>query len=176
MKHAYLVVGPESCGNRLLAALLVRAGCVGSGSMAQPPLPVYEDPVVIVRSYPHGNEWPDLRQIVPALRDRGYLCRVLVTVRDAYATAESQHRGQHHSRELAAANIRRAYAEIFGQLAQLNVWYQLVTLESLVLHQAQAVRRLLEACDLPTGNLGGEIIVEGQAYTRIEDPNGKYYA
>ena len=176
MKQAYVVAGPESSGNRLLAALLVRAGCIGSGSMAQPfELPTYESPSVIVRSFPHGNDWPDLRDVYHALRDRGYMVRVLIPVRDPWCVVQSQHSRQHHPPELALANVRRTYADIFAQLGQLNVWWLLVPYEAMVLHPVQAVRRLLELLGLPTDNLGSPIIVEGVEYETVNDANAVHH-
>lgn len=38
-KVAYIISGPESSGNRLLAGILVRSGCSGEGSHNQPHCP-----------------------------------------------------------------------------------------------------------------------------------------
>lgn len=175
-KRAYVVVGPESSGNRLLTALLVRAGCAGAGSTSQPfDLPTEEDPAVLLRSYPHGNEWPDLAAICGELRNRGYVVRVLVLVRDPWCVVQSQRTRQQHPEQLAWANIRHAYTTLFGQLAPLNIWWTLVPYEALVLHPVEAVRRLLEMIDLPAENLEGPFEVDGLSRLSIEDANAAHY-
>ena len=45
MKRAFIICGPESVGNRLLAAILLRAGCWGSASHNQPSLSDFPDQV-----------------------------------------------------------------------------------------------------------------------------------
>jgi hypothetical protein len=175
MKRAFVVVGPESSGNRLLAALLVRAGCFGHGWEAESDLPLHHTPAVVTRSYPHGNEWPDLRDIYRTLRDRGYMVQALVTCRDLFCTIESQHASQHHPRELAAANVTRAIGSIFAQLADLNCAWTLVPYESLILHPIDAVHRLLERLDLPVGNLGSAFVVDGTEHETISDGNWKHF-
>lgn len=129
MKRAYLVVGPESSGNRKLAAQLIEAGCVGGTEFDHPfmhELPTEEDPVVVVRSYPHGNQWPDVADLFEILRGRGYCVRALVTVRDPLAVMRSQVARRHHPRELAWSNYQQAYLSLFEQLRRVNLWYALV--------------------------------------------------
>lgn len=165
MKRCYLVVGAESSGNRLLGKLLVSAGCTGDDRMDGPfsaSLPTHEDPAVVIRSYPHGNEWPDLSDIYRALRNRGYQVRVIVAVRDRHCTVMSQVKSQHHPAELAQTNVQRAYLDIFQQLGAINCWYVIVPFESLVLH-GEASSALLETLGLTP------------ATVEIRDENGKHY-
>lgn len=176
-KRCYVVVGPESSGNRLLAALLVRAGCRGVAGMDTPDaLPIDDDPAVVLRSYPHGYEWPDLRSIVGRLRDRGYLVRVLVTVRDHHCVIHSQQAHRLHTREVAEANVQRAYCDIFRQVADIGVGFVMVPYESLVARPVHGVRSLLEWLGLPVDNLGGKIVIDGKAHDTITDGNGRWYA
>src|SRR3546814_10009736 len=80
-KRCFLVVGPESAGNRLAAAVLVRAGCVGHASTDQvwdQTLPEGETPAVVIRSFPHGDDWPDLGALLSTLHARGYVVTVLI--------------------------------------------------------------------------------------------------
>src|SRR3546814_19324561 len=78
-KRCFLVVGPESAGNRLAAAVLVRAGCVGHASTVQVwdrTLPEGETPAVVIRSFPHGDDWPDLGALLSTLHARSEERRV----------------------------------------------------------------------------------------------------
>lgn len=174
--NAYVVVGPESSGNRLLAAILIRAGCYGLASTIQPGddgLPLHgQSPAVIVRSYPHGNKWPELRNIVPELRRRGYTTRVLIVVRDSYCVEQSQLSNHHRTLEEIRFNVRSAFHLIFGQLADLTTDWRLVSLESLF--RPEAVGRLLDAIGLPPV-MEGPLVVEGHEYAGVEDPNAKHY-
>lgn len=166
MKCAYLVVGAESSGNRMLASLLIAAGCEGGTAFDHPlmhDLPIEEDPVVLVRSYPHGNEWPDLASIYRTLRDRGYMVRVLVAVRDPHCTIRSQVTRRHHPPELAWSNYHRAYLDIFRQLGEVNVWYALVPYGALVARPREAAHELLATLDLPA------------AEVPMEDRNASHY-
>lgn len=165
MKRVYIVAGAESSGNRLLTQILVAAGCISLDPSGA--LPIDEDPCVVLRSYPHGNEWPDLAEIFRILRDRGYLVRVLVTIRDAHCVIESQLARQHHPRTLSAPNIQRAHLAIFQQLAEVNCWFTVVPYESLVLHPAGAAQGLLERIEL-----SAEVF---DNFPLIEDMNAKYY-
>lgn len=165
MKCAYLVVGPESSGNRMLATLLIQAGCAGGTAFDHPlmfNLPVDEDPVVVIRSYPHGNDWPDLAEIYDTLRGRGYMVRALVAVRDPHCVIESQVERRHHPRELAWSNYQQAYRRIFEQLLSVNVWYALVPYAAL--RRGEAQRNLLATLGLPA------VEVE------VRDENAKHYA
>lgn len=113
----FLVVGPESSGNRLLAGVLIKAGCVGVAGVNQewadcPPPPGLENPVVI-RSFPHGGETPDLTD----LYESGYEVVTLVTVRHPKAVILSQVKQGHvDSVEQAFDNVQKAYKDIFAAI------------------------------------------------------------
>lgn len=124
--RAYLVVGPESSGNRYLVSLLVSGGCSGIGGHDQP----FDGPVgnIIVlepkpehiamhRSFPHGNRWLGLDVLIDQLADHGYQTTVLIAVRDPSACVPSQILGGHTKTIAEAeAHIDRAYREIFAGL------------------------------------------------------------
>lgn len=121
MKRCFLVVGPESAGNRLLAGVLIRAGCHGRASTHQEwdqALPEDETPAVVIRSFPHGGRWPELPGILQTLSDRGYQTTVLVTVRHPVALTESQvARGHARRVEESMDLVRKAYRRIFADLS-----------------------------------------------------------
>ena len=165
MKRAYVVVGPESSGNRMLASLLIGAGCCGGTAFDHPlmfDVPTGEDPVVLIRSFPHGDGWPDLAEIYRTLRSRGYMVRVLVTVRDPHCVIESQVERRHHPPELAWSNYQQSYRRIFEQLLTVNAWYALVPYATL--RRGEAQRNLLATLGLPA------VEVE------VRDENAKHYA
>jgi hypothetical protein len=160
-RTCFLVVGPESAGNRLLAALLVSAGCHGDGSTAQrwdPGLPTGISPAVVIRSFPHGGQWIDLRHVYDGLRIAGYKRVVtLVTVRHPVAMARSQvRRGHAHHIKDAEVRIERAYLRI---VPRIQSPFLLVPYEALVAGEASR-RELLLSMGLTPGP--GPWMVEGE--------------
>ncbi len=153
-RTGYLVVGPESSGTRLTGRLLTAAGCrlieiVGDDD--GPELPLDGHPPAIRRSIPHAREWPSvgaLAALLPAER-----VAVVVTTRDWFAMAESQvRRGHTPDLDTAHANIRRAYAEIFSELADAGMTYVASTYESLV-REPDYGTRLLRLLGLPPASI-----------------------
>lgn len=176
-RRAFLVCGPESAGNRTLAALLVSAGCIGDASTAQPydgtRWPAGESPVVLIRSVPHGEQWPDLGVVCTELEGRGYEVTALVPARDAFCMAVSQvERGHQRSREEALAVAGQAYRRIFGTLPA-DVRTIVVTYESLVLHGPRAAIALLREIGL--GPPVAPLRIDGQPAQGLIDRNACRY-
>jgi hypothetical protein len=163
----FLVVGPESAGNRLLAALLVAAGCHGDGSTAQrwdPGLPDGTNPAVVIRSVPHGGRWVNFRGIYRALQAAGYKRVVtLVAVRHPVALARSQVRRGHakHPGD-ARARIEQAYLRIMGGLQPP---FLLVPYEALVASE-ESRRELVVSLGLRPDLL--PLVVEGEAVDVVD--------
>lgn len=175
MKQCYLVVGPESSGNRLLAGVLIRAGCVGDATTAQrwdKTLPETETPAVVIRSYPHGDIWPDLREIAAILQERGYKVTVLITVRNPVAVISSQvkRRRAKTARDSESA-IRKAYKMIMEQVGGLE--FHMIPYETIIHGGDDALKGILRTLNLPP-NVSGPVIVDGHART-ITDQNQKHF-
>lgn len=96
-KQAFIVLGPESSGTRMMARLFIEAGAVGDHGHAQrldtetPTAPV----IVIRRSYPYRKEWPNLRKLAARLQGAGYQVRAVVIVRSLQYTMQSTQRQKH---------------------------------------------------------------------------------
>jgi hypothetical protein len=173
MKRAFLVLGPESTGTRMLTSQLLAGGCSGDASHDQP----YDrgefgdaDPIVWRRSYPWTVDrlWPDIgTDLLPRLHANGYrVSRALVTTRDWYAVTKSQVRQQHVPGEaVALKNVTIAYREIFRQLAEHDIEALVVSYEAITSYKELAVRTLL-----------GELGLDAEAQLRpIRDESRKYY-
>lgn len=130
MNRAYLIVGPESSGNRHLASALIAAGCAGKADTVQPwdgpgwsivvPEPRPEH-LVVVRSFPHAGKWLSLYELVGQLTRQGYETAVLLPVRNPAIVERSQVRAGHvASIEDARRNTRRASREIVQGLSLLR--------------------------------------------------------
>ncbi len=182
MKKAYLVLGPESSGTRLITRLLIDAGCFGDGDheqrldkqddeskelLEEAALPHDETPVVWRRSYPHAERWVDISRAVGQLRERGYAVSAVLTTRDWFPMIQSQRNGHPHvlNEEIGLRNVRQAYRTIFRYLPE-DVPFVMASYESIVRYRRRAVRKLLEMLQLLPPRL----------VHSIEDGNAKWYA
>ena len=165
---AYLVLGAESSGTRILTQQLIAVGCYGDGDHIQrldTAVPDNEPLIVWRRSLPYGegHKWPDLIGMIKELHTAGYEVRAVVVNRDWHCTAISQ-QGQHTTDVgEALANIRRAYLEIFTALAKTKTRYELTSYEALVTHP-QSMTYLLRRLGLPETPL-----------VKLYDGNKRYY-
>ncbi len=150
----YLVVGPESSGTKLTAALLRAAGCRSTaiiGGDDGPELPLDGRPPLVRRSLPHDYEWWSIEDLV-ALLDVDQI-HAVVTTRDWFAMADSQVvRGLTPDTATSFANIRRAYGAIFTGLAAASLPFFLSSYEAMVSRPDYAPR-LLEFLGLPRASL-----------------------
>ncbi len=169
---AYLVVGPESSGTRMVTELLIAAGCEGDCGHTQrwdQGSPEAADHPMIVwrRSVPHAGRWPDIAAICADLVSAGYgRLIVLVTVRDATCLERSQVMRRHVGTCVSAReNISRCYRHIFKGLARADgAEVVMVSYEALLLHGDLAAAALLE-----------RIGIDGPGELVITDQNAKHY-
>jgi hypothetical protein len=107
LRPFFVVVSPESHGNRYLVSLLTAAGCYGRSSNAQPfdvppqrhrdwPNHVVADAAgnapcaAMHRSVPHAGVWLNVSQIDAEIREAGWEPRYLVSLRADDTAAFSQ--------------------------------------------------------------------------------------
>lgn len=155
-KQAFVIVGPESSGTRLMARLFIAAGCYGDdghaqrldalvdGGKCQEPL------IVLRRSYPYAKQWPEMRRIKEKLEFAGYQVRVVLIVRSLLFTALANHRAMHtKSMGKALARSTEALRRILLQLAETRAPYVWVTYESLVRRPQEELQWLFDWAGLP---------------------------
>jgi hypothetical protein len=158
MMRAFLVLGPESSGTRLLTRVLMAGGCAGDDGMVQR-FDSWQfgkqDPIVWRRSVPYtaSHLWPNIElDLLKPLRRHGYDdIMALVTTRDWFSLWRSQvdPKNGHAPNEAAALeNIQLAYLEIFKQLGNLKLPFLVVAYEALVFFKKQAVLPLLKKLGL----------------------------
>lgn len=177
-KLAYVVVGPESSGNRLVTSLLIRAGCQGTAGMHGDfvqTLPTVETPAAIIRSVPHGPRFPDLGAEYRTLRNRGYYTRYVVTMRDPFCVVSSMEANRGHSKDQAWEIYRRAYPFIFRHIELEKIPWTAAVYESIVARPVEAVRSLLLVLGLSTDGLSDRFFLNGEWEDKIVDANRKYY-
>lgn len=176
IRRAFIVCGAESSGNRLLGAILTRAGCWGEGSTNQPePCDVPDDQsaVMVIRHH-------DLRQTWQTLTSKGFRVTALLPVREWNANLGSLvTRGHDLNQEAAELRIKRT---LFGNLSDsliYNIPLIVTTYESL--QDAASVTALLGTLGLPADNLDRPLELRGQErpdQTFFPEPlraNAKHY-
>ncbi len=172
-KRAFLVLGPESCGNRIVTQCLIAAGCDGDPEHEQrfdKPDGLFGASHLIVwrRSLPHGRAWPDLYGILERLRLNGYAdVRVFAVLRTHYCAVRSQVDGREKhavSYDEAERNIAGALRRIASFVLENNLPVRWITYESIVdPQQRPTFLRVLEEWGLDTSRL-----------PEISDENAKY--
>lgn len=166
-QRAFLVIGPESSGTRLLTRILIQAGCLGQSGHSQrwDGADPVGDPIVWRRSFPHAGRWPNLPSIIQRLRDLEYELHTVVTTRDWWAMARSQNNGHQHvsSMEEAFSHIQEAYRLIFLGISVADACYTMVSYESLVLRGRAYLAWLMPHLGLPVPEIG------------LYDANAKWY-
>jgi len=143
----YVVLSPESNGNRYLVSLLVAAGCAGRSGHAQPfdmPAQVAADwpnRVLLARagnapcgamhrSMPHAGVWVNVSRMEADIRAAGWEPRFLVSLRAEPAAAASQVAAGHARTQLIAIDaILHAQHTILA--AMTGRWFRLVLYEQL---------------------------------------------
>ena len=168
---AYIVCGPESSGNRLVASILCRSGCDGEGSTRQPQsleqLPATADrPYVCIIHY-HLSPW------VRALRARGFARVVaILPIREPMANVRSMMSRGHRTDfedgyRYRTVTIARNIVEALAQDVQLEI----ITYEGL---SEPFLAEWLPRIGLP--HVGGGLSLPGQiAPDTISNQNGKHY-
>lgn len=167
-ERAFLVLGPESSGTRLVAEILIAGGCVGDSGHEQR----FDeqsfgelDPIVWRRSEPHFVERESLDLGALLRRCEGRDVIAVVTTRDPIAVASSLvAKGAASSVADGVRSTSDAHARILTQIAAWDVRFVTVSYESLVLEPVASQRALWALLGLP----GGSPVA-------IRDENSKYY-
>jgi tetratricopeptide (TPR) repeat protein len=172
-KRAFLVLGPESCGNRFVTQCCVAAGCEGDAGHEQrfdKPDGLKRAGEVIVwrRSLPHGDEWPDLDYLLKQLRTHGYNdVRVFALLRTHYCAVRAQvHGSEKHvdTYDQAERNIAGAMRRISSFVLENNLPARWITYESIVDEsQRESFKRVLAEWGLDASKL-----------PEIKNENAKY--
>ena len=142
-KTAYLVLGIEASGTRLVTRILLNSGALGQDSHAQnfdKEIPWADDvtsTIVWRRSYPHGRFDVDLRLMTSRLASKGWSPHAFVIVRDAIPSTNAQAEAlclSTQSELEALKENRRQFSRLFSELHALDIDYHVLTLEGLILN------------------------------------------
>lgn len=136
---AFVVLGGESTGTRMMTKFLIQAGCYGdSGHKQKFDLGIEgaDFPLVWRRSFPHEKRWINLgTEIINPLLQYASLDEIFVLVmsRNWFCTIKSAV-GQCHVHNVgqAKANLEHAYSYIFRELFRfILLRYQIVSYDML---------------------------------------------
>ena len=174
-KRIFIVAGPESSGNRLVARLLVKAGCWGDGSTVQRlDAPVRDGNVeticglvgvaenlVLVRSFPHAKKWINLKDVADLFRDGGFEPFLVITRRNWPCTVLSQMSAGHvKTGGEAFANIANAERRLAIEVKRVRCKHMVMDYDFLVSHPKAATAWLLRWCGFePTDDSSAEVRV-----------------
>jgi len=138
MKKAFLVVGPESSGTKLVTQLFCMAGCAGDFEHKQRlddfvvgglfPREMKGKDIVFRRSVPHGGEFPDLLAIERKFKEREYEIGWVVIFRDWYANICSAPKyGHKRSIREAQNRLPEEWKYIAGYIPKFENFYFLLS-------------------------------------------------
>jgi hypothetical protein len=141
MRKAFLVLGPEASGTRMLTEAFCKLGVFGDAGHEQRlddlNFAAAPDSIVFRRSLPHGGNgtrhWPAVGALATCLRGAGYRVIPVLILRDQEVTVQSQLRATHvESAESARANLEFAVRHVYIELAKVGLWPMVVSYESFV--------------------------------------------
>ena len=172
MRRAFIICGPPSSGNRLVGAILVRAGCWGEGSTNQPAsindIPASAKDIVWI----HPRCWDTL---IPDLNAAGFEKIIfIVVIREPEANCRSMVKMGFYK------EIEQAYIERVAHLSNIlniavinNCQIEIITYEGL---STPMLKLWLPRLGLPIDNLDQPLNMIGQlAPDYISNENAKHY-
>lgn len=171
MRRAFLVLGAESSGSRFVADILRAAGCKGAtghnGHWQEwdmfPPAP--KTPIVWHRSFPHGDIWHTIPEMMECLA--GYAVTAIVSVRDWHCMSRSQQ--AFRSEDEVRHNLKIAYPLIFGGIAECGLPHIVVSYEALTANYEAYARYILGWLGLPDDVELPELMDGNRKYYEVEN-------
>lgn len=168
MSKAFLVLGAESTGTRLVTRVLVHYGCFGDFTHEQRLDSGLEiaagNDFVWRRSMPHNADWPNPYRLVEKIKQFNYTPVVIITIRDMYATVNSQLNAGHVSTiAQGEENYVSAYERIFSFIAQSRITPHIITYGNFVKRPVQVMQKIMPH------------VAPVQLDFIISDQNAKYY-
>lgn len=146
----------------MMADAFIEAGCDGNTGHDQPYDRLQRGehiewpkawPAVVRRSYPHGEDWPDLDQLRRDFRERFAAETVVIAIwRIFFAVCESKVRHGNVEQANVVAETARAYRLLEKQLADFNGEVVEVRYERFVRLEHER-ERLFASCGLSTPQL-----------------------
>lgn len=189
-RRAYVVIGGESTGTRMVTNLLVKGGCFGDSGHTQRIDGMIKEkrftelkeimdkqPVVIRRSLPHDSAWFNIRRelVDPFTEELGFSERdlyFLVTTRDWFCASRSAAIAGHSSTPYTALEkLREAYGRIGQFFLTFNACeYYTVAYEGIIHYPHFAVPIMYRQAELYVPITSTPMIIKD-----IVDNNRKHF-
>ena len=178
MKKAFLVIGAESSGTKLVTQLLANHGCAGQNEVVdndqvvlgamEKNLPLDSDPIVVRLSVPHGLVTYDVEAFLWHLHCIGYDPLTIVTVRDWNANLHSQLHDNTYAfgKKHAMYKLEKAYKTIFKGLIATDAAYFMVNYEAIIARPKDYMNWIVWRCGLK---------FEEDKCPEVHDANEKWY-
>lgn len=167
-RNAYLVIGGESTGTRMVTELMIRAGCFGDSGHVQRVDGMIKEgrwdelnnimvrqPIVLRRSVPHDAKWFNIRRemVDPFTEKLSFNERnlyFLVTTRDWFCASRSAAIAGHSSTPYTAIEkLREAYGRIGQFFLTFNgCEYYMVSYEGIIHYPHYAVPILYRQAEI----------------------------
>jgi hypothetical protein len=177
MKRLYIIAGPMSSGNRMLAALMVRAGCFGSGSTDQPKDEEYftHDCSVAIEHAAGPGGLSRMDKLLSAASEKGYLPRIIWLNRDPAAQVKSMVSAGHAPDENQAwLGISHSHSTIGHLIRKFCCSFYMLSYEAIVARPHASLKALLEWCKLPTSTMNQPFVWQGRKTRAIYDANSRW--
>ena len=148
MKKLIFVLGPETTGTRFWTGLFVQAGCFGKGSDVQDLISLMQESnldhvqtAVWRYSYPMGDIWPDLDEIIGIAKKAGFdQFQAAITHRDWLCISRF---------DLKRFNrLQQAYLQIYRNLEKFNIPFTHLNYESAIHYGSTYAQDILKFYDL----------------------------
>lgn len=158
---AVLILGAESCGNRMTLRALRNSGFVDVSEARYETtvrLPPNGEHVVWLRSVPHAREWPDIFAMKEMLQRADYRVTALVPTRDWWCAIQSQVARGHACDFGEALQHLRWSAAIFPQLSAAGIPWAPVSYEAQIQDQKTVLTNALSLLDISCGIVVRDVI------------------
>lgn len=171
-KPAYLVLGVEGSGTRMLTQIMIAAGAKGDGGHGQafdkelPEEETLDRPIVWRRSMPHAGKTPDISVMAHELRRAGWEPYGLIIVRDTVANVRAQVPAHAPGIHEAWEKNQQQFALMFMGIRGAFIPYDVFTYENIVARPKDMQDYI--------GSLPG--LHSPDPYLDIKDANEKHWA
>jgi hypothetical protein len=152
MKRVFLITAAEEGGAMMVTEAICSSGVYGDGGHRQgldgADFATTPDEMVIRRSFPYGDGWPDVVALVGRLRDAGYVVVPVLVIRNVITNIEAQMRhGYARTHRMAHDSIAHAHELIYSQFAEVGCYPHVIGFEAFV-KRAEVRRAFFEMVGL----------------------------
>ncbi len=139
MKRAFVVLGPESSGTRIVTQAFISLGCFGNSGHRQTldrmKLSNAKDDIVWRRSVPHGKHMPILEDLFKNILEHNYTLYPILVWRDKNCVMFSQLKRGLSTLSKGKMKVYKATNHIYSALINMKLLPYVINYEALVTHE-----------------------------------------